>query len=545
MGTRKISSEVIEALIDGLISNTSCTVEEKAALGVSAVLRHISKCKRLLERGHEAPRSMSWHSIMLRLIEAGSLSPDSSPRILQSVTELESIYDGSLPSKQENQSALGLGILHLILQAYIRLGFVEAAMRTFQTIQCAMNPQRAKSIPNVSQNALHKRNRKPSAFHIKGAPEDPANRARCPPIPEAVLASYLDLLTTVRRYDVGRWLIYPEAIFEPVIPSTLYASHHLQPALLRYATATRDESLLAEVTKRLNLPLSPPVVHALLQCQLTLEKWDAVQDLLDYIASTFRLGVSDSDIMMVAKILICRNTQNDQSQSDRDEFTKAQQILQCMLQGAYDGDPDPSSGRDYSRLRLLNQISRILASTSTYVATVVAPFVRSEGRAHSAQTVSVEAFNILLEGIVETQGTHAGKELWDMWCKSPKSIDQDSVIDNRTQTSAIIPDSFGLDELMIPIETDDSTDELGREKVVAPTLQTVRIILSPILESKNSEHSEKQAAIGGVQVVTTSQIYNRSLSDNQILDWGVARYKELGMTDREIDQEIPGYLKQG
>ena len=545
MGTQRISSEVIEALIEGLINNLSGTVEEQAISGVSAILRHVNRCKKLLERGNEVPRSMSWHSIILRLIESGNISPGSAPRILESVIELESLYDGSLTAREEDQSTLGLGKLHLTLSAYISLGLVDAAMRTFRKIQHTINPQRAKSIPSMSNNSLQTRNRKPSAFYIDGSSESESDPSICPPIPEAILASFLDLLTNAGRHDVCRWLIYPEAIYEPVISSTLYASHHLQPALLRYATVTRDEGLLIEVTKSLNPPLSLSIVHALLRCQLTLEKWDAVEDLLDYITLNFSCGVSDSDIMMVAKIIVRLSIQNDQSQSKGDDLMKAQHILQNMLQGSYDGDPDPSSPRDYSRLRLLNQISRVLASTSTYVATIAAPFVGSEGQAHATASISVNAFNILLEGLVETQGAHAGKDFWDLWCRSPVPMDQNLLSDKETNTSVTSSDASGLEDLEIPIITENSSDDLGREKIVTPTRRTVQIILSPVLERIKSEHFTNRLSIRRVNTAIASGIDKRLSSDAQILEWGVARYRELGMTEREIDQEVRGHLKDG
>ena len=540
MGTRRISSEVIEALMDGIVNNLNNTVEEKAVVGIATILRYIYKCKRLLERGKVTPRSMSWQSIILRLIESGRLSPESAPRILESVTELEPSHNFSLGSTEKNQSAIGLGRLHLALLSYIRLGFVDAAMRTFRTIQNAMNPQRTRSMPSISRDPLQKGSRTSIHLMMDESLERRVDPSLCPPIPEVILASYLDLVTNVGRHDVGHWLIYPETIYEPVIPLTLYASEHMQPALLRYATATSDEGLLVQVTERLHPSFSLPIVHALLQCQLTLEKWDAVEDLLYFIKSRFSCGVSDSDIMMTAKIIVLISTRNDQSQSYRDDIIKAQRILQNMLQGAYDGDPDPSCGRDYSRLRLLNQISRILASTPTCIASIAAAFVRSEGRAHSTTSVSVEAFNILLEGIVEAHGAPAGKELWDRWCRLPISGDQDLHINKATENAlAISTDRSGLEEIQIPIVRDDSLDETIQEKVVMPTLQTVRIIISPIVKAYKIELSEKNPAVTRVSTVAAGQAHERSTAEVQILDWAIARYQELGMKDQEIDREVP------
>ena len=541
MGTCKISSEVIEAVMDGIVNNLNNIVEEKAVVGVATILRYIYKCKRLLERGNVTPRSMSWQSIILRLIESGRLSPESAPRILESVAELEPNHGFSLGYTERNQSAIGLGRLHLALLSYIRLGFVDAAMRTFRTLQNAINPQRARSMPSISRDSLQKGSRTSIRLMMDESLERRVDPSLCPPIPEAILASYLDLVTNVGRHDIGHWLIYPEAIYEPVIPSTLYASEYMQPALLRYATATSDEALLLQVTERLHPSLSLPIVHALLQCQLALEKWDAVEDLLCYIKSSFRRGVSDSDIMMTAKMVVLISTRIDQSLSDLDDITKAQRILQNMLQGDYDGDPDPSCGRDYSRLRLLNQISRILASTSTCTASIAAPFVRSEGQAHSTTSVSVEAFNILLEGIVEAQGAAAGKELWNKWCRLPISGHQDLHINKATENArAISTDRSELEEIQIPIVRDDSLDETMQEKVVIPTPQTVRIIISPIVKAYKIEQSEKNPAVRRISTIAAGQAHERSTAEEvRILDWAIARYRELGMKDQEIDREVP------
>lgn len=545
MGSRTASSEVIEAVIDGLINTTSSSVEARASVPASVLLRSLNSCKKLLRRGSSDLESISWNSVMLRVVESADFNPDITPRILDTILDLAPLYRKEDASSGDLEglgtaelkaimleSAASVGILHQTLRAYIRLDNINSALRTFKKLQNLINPVRAKTMPDRTRSVLEfptKSQDPPPRSGSMGLDQldrqiDEATRAY-PPIPLPILAEFLDLIRRTKLFHIGRWLLSAEENIDPVIQPYLYASSHLQPALLRFATATADGKLLYEVTQQLRTPLPIETIRALLHCQLVLGKWDAAEDLLEYIKAERAIALSASDVMTVAQTFLRTEGSQGEDESIEESAIRARSILHNMLSGAYNKRPDPSQPPDYSQVRLLNQISRILASVPGGVAAVAASFVHPEGQAHATTNIPVDAFNILLEGVVDRYGARAGKELWDIWCQSPSpdlSVPQEEVSEN------------------VPASAEVQIAPIGQEKVVSPSLQTVRIILDPIVNRREKEPTKDGAEDKEPSVPEGRLGRYGPRADYETLAWGVAMYRQFGLTDREIERDVPG-----
>ncbi|KAL9101679.1 MAG: hypothetical protein Q9187_009209 [Circinaria calcarea] len=260
---------------------------------------------------------------------------------------------------------------------------------------------------------------------------------------------------------------------------------------------------------------------------MVLGKWDAAEDLLEYIKTERAMALSALDVMTVAQTFLRTEGSQGKSDSVEESTIRARNILHNMLSGAYNKRPDPSRPPNYWQTRLLNQISRILASAPGGIAAVGAPFVHPEGQAHATTNIPVDAFNVFLEGVVDSYGARAGKELWDTWCQSPSphlSVPQEEISED------------------VPASAEVQIAPIGQEKVVSPSLQTVRIILEPIVSRREKEQAKGMPEDEEPSVPEGRLGRYGPRANYETLDWGVAMYRRFGLTDREIERDVPGYF---
>ena len=541
MGPRTISSEVISALVDGLVNKMRSAIDSTltGAFGPSITQHYISLCKSLLDNEKLGLESNSWNSIMLRMIESSAFHPDHTPQILERVLQLAPTYrkehevfdsphvPGS-PTQDyfADRSAASLGLLHRTLFAYTVLGNVQGALRIFRKLQSLVDIKRVKSMQEfVTKVNDHVHTGKDESGLTVGS-ESSDVPGFYPQIPVPILASFLDLITDAKLYDLGRWLMYANDIDGPVIPPSLYRCRILQPGLLRFATATGDADLLVNITNILESPLQEDVLRALLHCQIALEKWDAVDDLINYLVNERKSNLTAYDIMTVAKTIlkIEKRITTGNRPGARGSNSRAERLLKDMLRHAYDLAPDPSKPRDFSRSQLLNQISAIFATIPGRLASIVTNKVRRPGQSHAPISVPTDAFNVLLDGVVQTHGTSLGQSLWSAWCRKPRS---DFAVQHVSKPAKI---------LECPAQ-----DETEYGKVVTPTLQTLRIILHPVVKAGLEASQSSQA-----QEVTKASDLDRPVTgianDQSILNWGIAQYRAFGLTDGEIYIEMPEHI---
>ena len=500
------------------------SAETKINIPTQKTIDAINDCKELLKDSREeSALEPLWNMIMVRMVEFGDVQAESNPTLLNSVVKLAPPYHGG------SQSLASVGIWQNILQMYIHLADTQRAKNAIRKLQSFNNTDRAmisaksrRRPPETRTKGFLDPSQDQKSLFLGESENDQSVGWKAPEVPEPLLADFLDLLTSEKSYDLGNQMLYSRSgSGEPIIPLTLYSSTFLQPALLRFAQATGNNTLLIEVTKKLATPLSIPVMRALLHCQIGLEEWDAVEDLLEYIKTVKKGRVTAEDIMMVARSILQLQRHQALDASNEASIKRAQKILVNILKGAYDASSDLSQPRDYSQRRLLNQIARILTSVPGITNKVAAQLARAKGQAHAATRVPTLAFNLLLDKVVEIRGTFAGKELWDMWCRLPASNDQTTEAD------------------MLPL--DINLDPQGKEKIVTPTVQTVGIILAPLI-SERIKQAQKSWP-DGVMPEEESQRKFELESKLQMLDWGVDMYRRMGITDKEIGSRIPGYFE--
>ena len=549
MGPRTISSEVIAAIVDGLVTLVRPNTEDGGLTPPSAQY-FIAVCKRLLEREKFGLESSSWNSIMIRMIESYAFDLDISPAVMEHLLDLAPTYRQELEALNSpdapgspaqsyvaDYSAASLGLLHATLEVYCRKGNVAGALRTFKKLQNHVDTNRIRSMNlfgervrlGIQEGLDDKDIGRASGTTLPGMNRD---------IPVPILALFLDLLSRARLHDLGRWLIYADDIDGPVISPALYGDPILQPTLLRFATSTADVDLLAKVNDKLISPISRDTLSALLHCQIMLGKWDSALGMIEYTTKERHFELTASDVMVIARKVLTTKPET----FENGKGGKGQNILSSVLRGQYFRNPHPSTARDYTEARIRNQIIRILATLPEPMSLIAIPLVRSNGQETASISLPTEAFNILLEGVVERNGALAGQQFLETWSMETKET---------------------------PSSKHRQKDAIQEEKVVLPDVQTLRIILRPLLQAQRQAADETRVEditsmeyadlmrrddLEHLDDIEKGKTHNLRSSDkakrvrvnpskpDPLLDWGVAMYKKLGLTNNDIEEEIPGYL---
>lgn len=546
MGARTISSEVVAALVDGLV-NLVRPVAENGGKTPTEVWENISTCKNLLERGRFGLESNSWNSIILRLVESQGFNPETEPGMLEHILDFAPTYQQELEASNSpaapgsfaqayvaEQSAASLGLLHRTLHAFACQGDLQGALRTIKQLQSLVDANRNKSIREFKvriEESLRKGD-EDSLDPVDYYNQETDVPGFHPHVPVRTLAVFLDLITDAKLFEVGKWLLYSDAIDGRIIPSILYGAPSLQPALLRFATATKDVKLFNRLVGRDMIPPLPEGhLRALLHCQIALGKWDAVEEFLKYRRDERNLTWDSTDVMAVASSIMHLEKSNEPDS----EFaiTRAKDILQGLLRGDYNTPSDPSQPRDFSRPRLLNQLRRILKTVPDLLANILPSASVETGQAHATTSIPVHSFNILLEGVAETCGSVEGKRLWTLWCQAPKPFKEQNAVGIKDTRKVLLRDK----------------DWLGGgepELVVVPNLQSLRIIMRPAVEAREEARQRqakgsttKDGVPAGDSAVVKAKVLDDALK-KELFAWAGKMYRDFGLTNDEITQELCG-----
>ncbi|KAL2043917.1 hypothetical protein N7G274_003437 [Stereocaulon virgatum] len=569
MGTRTISREVVLALVDGM-TNTASLYEDGPTFSSVCVQRSIATCKRLLERGRPELDPNFQNALIIRIMESAN---EDSPGVLQRLLDLRlskvKSKGANAPSNVSAQdyvtddAASILGLLHRVLHGYAREGNLQGSLAALLKILTVVDDKRRKCIEDFAKELRDGlRQEEDPTSHISN--KDSSSTTQ-PSIPTNTMVAFLDLLSQCNLHDLGQWLLFNDDVDGGVIDSDLYSNPNIQPALLRFATATANDRLFTKVLERLEAPLPEPVLHALLRCQVVLGRMDAVEELLGHFQKTPGMAWRASDATSIARAIL----QMEHSPTHNQNATQVAQalgILQNIVHGRYNSYHDASQRPDLSQAKLANQLGRMLKTIPGSLNKITLNS-NADLRAHASATITPNAFNIILEPVVQHHGSFAGKQLWERWCSIP-----------------------GIPRL------DKNIRKVGREfddrveRVVTPTLYMLRNVLRPILEKRrrassarsqtalqpsapvldshtaqsemqnsrgdrdNAKHNLSTQSTEEIGRVGTNSVQSlgRRVEDNErhllseeervVLDWGISMYRKFGLSEKAINVEIPGSI---
>jgi hypothetical protein len=537
---RTVSREAILAIMDGLL-NTPSSQPSARGSSLSSVQQSIMACKGLLERHYPRLDSNFLNANILRIMESAGSDIKNKPGLLQRLLSIRDLKlkdlsadtntPNSLQDFDTDDSAALLGLLHRNLNSFAQEDNVQGSLSTLRQIQDLVDQKRNNRIQEFA-SGLKERIRQVDDGTDLFVSDESSMSTIHPQIPVSALVTLLDLITNSKFFDLGKWLLFNDDIDGGALDPELYSDSNLQPALLRFATATADNNLLTSILERLEAPLSEPILHALLRCQIALGKWEAVEDLLRHFQRMPDMAWVPSDATAMARAIL-QMEHGPPDPTTQESIARARGLLQNIVHGQYNTTQDPSQLPDYSQMRLANQLGRILQRIPGSLSRITTSQISNNKRATASISVTPNSFNILLETVVDYYGPKAGKDLWEQWCREP----------GEAKLASYIRKSG------VNLDSDENT-----EAVVTPTLYMLRNILQPIVftrqrpkrapngEPASGTNDREAEMMVSVPFPSTSNAgaLAKEQGDQSIIDWGISMFKKFGLSEKEIIREIRG-----
>ncbi|KAJ9620493.1 hypothetical protein H2203_007699 [Taxawa tesnikishii (nom. ined.)] len=433
---RTVSAEVVAAYADALINIVRVGVGVRGtAPGV--IVQLLQTLKRFLETNNLSLGTMSWDSIILRIIESQGVDIEVEPGLAERIIDLSSPFGqepGSTNSPARNEqwepqpvyihdgTAAPLGLTHRILQAYIRVGNLGGALRVLNALQKRTDQDKQRSIEAFFQKT-------------KGLSVDPLNSALHPDppsgldfesqyagieypnffmqLPVTVLAPLLDLIVDAGALDFGTWLLRAQDVDGPVIPESLYADDVMAPALIRFAAAAQDKVLLRKIIDlesakargadrgKRSTRFSGQVLVSFLESQLESRNWEAAEKIMDVLLDTPSVSYTDLVAAMLARAMLRQarhavfgNSDGQPRPLTRGEYGQAFVMLRRFVRKVYGIQNLPKKPL-YSVLAVLASINKAWKSLCESLPPPTASRIKGE------VVLSPRSFNTVLEGVVD------------------------------------------------------------------------------------------------------------------------------------------------
>lgn len=509
-----ISREVIIALLDGL-ANTAI-VTDPYNNSAEALSLNISICKRLLATEGFGLETHVLNCLIVRIVDQIGFDvlqrrPMELERLLLLLPSHPNEIEASMSQISANRlyheleianCALWLSLLRLNLYLFARSRDINNTLQTFYKQQCLTDDIRNRLIKDFAV--------KVNQDEWSDSAVDTSSMTFLSHIPIYVLSELLFIVTNEKLFEFGKWLLFSKEVDGATIPPEFYSQPSLQLPLLRFAAATADTELQSRLIEKLDTPFSRPVLRTLLHCQLTLNKWDSAEQLILYMRnSNMQPAWYPADVTKIAKaILLMEKDSLNHESAQLDSTGDAFSLLLKFFAGEYNS----YSAIDHKlkkllQFRTLNQLFRMLKKCPGTLSKLTSPYSEEPGPITDPIPIHANAFNPLVEGIVERHGSAAGKELWELWCSEVRH--QDWVL---------------VDE--------------GLERVVKPNLETLRIILRPINERRKVQREKRLGKQPKLNVITGPK------RERQIVQWACQKFEQMfGLSLEEIRNEIPeGWL---
>ena len=543
MGARTISREVVLAIMDGLV-NTASMDSHRYGNTLMQIQQYLLSCKSLLESGKPEISPDQLNSLILRAIESSAIDTRRQPGYFQPLLEIlpkkAQARDPRLfnSSSMDEFSAAVLGLQHRSLDGFARQTDLYRSLQALKSIQDIVDTNRDTYIQEFA-DVLRERLVQGSENLDTATNHDRRHAPMLyPELPPYAVEAFLDLLVETKNIELGKWLLFNEDIDGGLMSPNLFSESSLQPALLRFATVTADDHLLVRVLENLQVPLSHSILHALLGCQVSLNKWNAVEGILKHFRDTDGMAWAADDAMRIAAAIL--SLEKKDAHAKGVELLQARGILQDLVQGEFNSPRNQAQVPDLRELRSANQLGRIFRSVTGSLSTIDLGPQGYLGRGAYSISIAAEAFRILLDTVVECHGPAAGMRLWKQWCRNPSR--------SRPSKTATISSANG-----------------GGEQIVEPTASMLRLILRPVIRelrdtSRSVTSVPKTEDPRASHEEVPSESSNAVVSDNEdrnlnesplvldellsIFDWGYNVSKTLGFTEDKVFGEDPASLRR-
>ena len=457
---RVISHEVILAVLDGLVTQVTSQHTNLAAL-----YQNLTACKGLLERSNSKYDANVWFPVLQRLDDAlgfrnrGQL--DLIHQMLQwtspykPIVSLEPTAAETVPETTagDAQSAAALGVSNRALREWAVRRDLGRTLRSYQE---------SKRLRGLDYSELQQDE------GVQSSAEQMTPRHL--QLPVYTQAEFLDFITDAGLFELGTEFLELKPLGSSIERHDNFSDPNLQPAILRFATATANSRILLKVLEGLQSPLSEDVLHALVPCQIVLRRWDSVNDVLCHLRDERNMGWNAFDVASIAKaVIILEKDISSTGPNLKASISSSQLLLTRILEGFYNSPREHQERLDFSQQRMAHQLSRIFQTIPGSLSRLTMSHSKEPSRLSAPIQIPPEAFNILMQGVVFCHGSTIGKRLWESWCSGINAP--------RTYRGLHGPSNQAIDQ--------------ANERVVEPSLQLLRTIVRPVVQSASSEEARR------------------------------------------------------
>ncbi|KAK5009396.1 hypothetical protein LTR28_001224 [Elasticomyces elasticus] len=588
--TQTLSSEVVAAFVDALLSNVRTRVGRRGIVA-PIVLSYIRTLQTFLDKSGLSLGTSSWDSVIVRLADTEGIDLDNSPGLAEKVTALSPQFGQEINSHNGPReggpldttssyvfdgTAASVGLMHNALRAHILAGNIEGALGVFARIQDFTDANKRKSIEDFFRSRkvrLDSTDQHVVIFESNTAGiEYPAFSMQ---IPVPTLALFLSLVTDAKAFAFARWLLYSTDVDGPTIPEALYKNQTMASALIYIATATRDKALLLKVidvqstsTGEEGPPLPAETLHAFLNSQISLSRWDIVENMLAFIQETPGFFWTRMTHAATIGVMLVHAESDGQGNThaaaaSRQHLSRARSVLQKMLASSHEAAFMGKSSQLASQMAVLATVNtrwsdfcadlRLPSSAPTSVFT---QHSKPQERTKRLE-LAVGAFNTILQGVVRAYGSRAGRRLLHIWWPQENRKGQpepSAVAGSPLQMPQYRPDDLDHEnrgKLAI------SVGKIGGERTIfrghfKPNISTIRIIVQQALQEQEHLH-HNEAWIGRFMVGSkkdqfsagSDDSFSGGVTDSDIeaathatLQWTIHSLRRFGLTDEDIRKEL-------
>lgn len=561
------SAEVVEALVDGLLASTSRNSVSSTGYSLGEISDRLGTLKGTLDREKKGLQTDSWNSLIARFAQAPEMNIENNAKVMEKVLEMAETYnrghdvattmahsdaDTSQAITIDN-SAVVLGLYHRTLMSCVRSRDVTGTLRVLARLQSLTDENKRQSLTDFFDQirgrnlragiAVAKKELGPVALLSQAIQEgefaEVQYPAMFPQIPLNVLAAMLDLFTESGEMDVARWMVHTEDVDGPLIPVQLYSNQLIAPPLIRFAAASRDSALMANVTKVQQGNVSGRTLVALCDSRIQQGDWRGAGEIFGLIRDYSLHEWSSVDFAKIIKSLLGPISGTATSLSS--PAHQASTLLQRLLRG----DLGQVWGTEFVELdslvaimctidpKLMNLCSNLLSSLTEF-------HLKFPG----------EAFDLILQGVVRTYGSGNGRRLWNIWCAGghgQRNIRLDPV---ATSVLRRTKEFHSDEEHAARQQVESRTARIhGR---IEPDLRTIRIIVQQALRELQGfdvsapalvEQSSKPSLPTSKTTVSTKESAVRKRATVSVLQWaGKVLRTTFRLSDKDIGYELQEHL---
>ncbi|GIJ87641.1 hypothetical protein Asppvi_006551 [Aspergillus pseudoviridinutans] len=562
LGERTISAEVAAALLDSLPNLVYLGLGWRG-LSPSALLRHASSLKPAIAPptadAKLRPTAKATNWFVIRAIESGGFNAENDPRAFEALLkatphvtppwsnntspmeeDVESLTSGQL---YDDTSAFA-GLMEYNIRFFASRRLCSDALDAFSMLQEVVDASKLQRIREFSERVGQSDTDGLPSFDLDSLESFKPFESSMPQMSIVTVAELLDLVTTSRAFAFGDWLFFSNDIDGPAIPPSAYGNQALAPSIIRFATATKNEALCNSVVRSLSQPLSLNTMRALLNFRIAMGQWDSATMMLEYVRD-YRLkswGYSNVTALAAAIVRMDHAIKQQPSTVQQSDLDRAKDLLLRLLNGEF--NDSRQSGTSFQN-RLIHSIRRVFLTIPGSLREIAQKtHVKYKATPRSNYPyIPATAFHALLSAVVDTQGSVAGKRLWEQWC-----------LDVRSPTFSRLQEG-GITRLYLHRERDPRKGDphfdpryfaQTQKKAVLPNPNTIRIIAQQaVKEYTEFDEARRRQQSGQLEQQDSNLDTSGQGATNpalEVVEFCIRQFQAFQVPWREINRELGGLV---